>query len=66
MATFILWLILFIVSWPLALLVLVAYPVLWLLLLPFRLVGLAFDGLFSMLGGLLRLPGRLLSGPGRA
>jgi hypothetical protein len=65
-ATFILWLILFIISWPLALLVLVAYPLVWLLLLPFRLVGLAFDGVFSFLGGLLRLPGRLLSGPRQA
>jgi len=66
MTTFILWLILFIVSWPLALLVLVLYPFVWLLLLPFRLVGLVFDGLFGFLGGLLRLPGRLLSGPQRA
>lgn len=65
MATFILWLILLIVSWPLALLVLVAYPLLWLLLLPFRLIGVAFDGLFAFLRGLLRLPGRLLGGPQR-
>lgn len=65
MATFILWLLLLVISWPLALLVLVLYPLIWLLLLPFRLVGLAFDGLFAFLGGLLRLPGRLLSGPQR-
>ncbi|MDH3404982.1 MAG: hypothetical protein OES32_19215 [Acidobacteriota bacterium] len=66
MATFILWLLLFLVSWPLALLVLVLYPLVWLLLLPFRLVGIACEGVFSLLGGLLRLPGRLLKGPQRA
>lgn len=66
MATFILWLILLIVSWPLALLVLLLYPVIWVLLLPFRLVGVVFDGFFAFLRGLLRLPGRLLSGPQRA
>jgi hypothetical protein len=66
MVGFILWLLLFVVSWPLALLVLVLYPVVWLLLLPFRLVGIAFEGLFGLLRGLLTLPGRLLSGPRRA
>jgi len=66
MVTFILWLLLFIVSWPLALLVLVLYPLIWLLLLPFRLVGVVFEGLFAFLKGILLLPGRLLSGPSRA
>lgn len=66
MATFILWLILLIVSWPLALLVLILYPFVWLLLLPFRLVGIVFTGLFGLLRALLTLPIRLLSGPQRA
>ncbi len=66
MATFILWLILLIVSWPLALLVLILYPFVWLVLLPFRLLGVVFDGVFSFLRGLLTLPGRLLRGPQRA
>ena len=65
MATFILWLILLIVSWPLALLVLILYPFVWLLLLPFRLVGIVFTGLFGLLRALLTLPIRLLSGPQR-
>lgn len=66
MATFILWLILLIFSWPLALLVLILYPFVWLLLLPFRLVGIVFTGLFGLLRALLTLPIRLLSGPQRA
>ncbi len=66
MATFILWLILLIFSWPLALLVLILYPFVWLLLLPLRLVGIVFTGLFGFLRALLTLPARLLSGPQRA
>ncbi len=66
MKTFILWLLLFIVSWPIALLALVLYPFVWLLLLPFRLLGIAVDGVFGLLRGILRLPGRLLAGPRRA
>lgn len=66
MATFILWLILLVFSWPLALLVLILYPFVWLLLLPFRLVGIVFTGLFGFLRALLTLPVRLLSGPQRA
>ena len=66
MATFILWLILLIFSWPLALLVLILYPFVWLVLLPFRLVGIVFDGLFGFLRALLTLPARLLRGPQRA
>jgi hypothetical protein len=60
MVGLILWVLLFLVSWPLALLVLVLYPFVWLLLLPFRLVGVVFDGLFHFLRALLTLPGRLL------
>lgn len=60
MATFLLWLLLFIVCWPLALLALVAYPLVWLLLLPFRLLGIAVEGVFAFLKAVLFLPARLL------
>jgi hypothetical protein len=60
MATFLLWLLLFIVCWPLALLALVLYPLVWLLLLPFRLLGIAFEGIFAFLKAILFLPARLL------
>jgi len=60
MFTFLLWLILFVLCWPLAILALILYPVLWLLTLPFRLVGIAVDGVFSFLGALLTLPARML------
>ena len=63
MAAFLLWLLLFIVCWPLALLALVLYPIVWLLLLPFRLVGIAVDGVFGLLAAILRLPARLMCGP---
>jgi hypothetical protein len=63
MAAFLLWLLLFIVCWPLALLALVLYPIVWLLLLPFRLVGIAVEGVFKLLGAILLLPARLLCGP---
>jgi len=62
MVTFLLWLLLFVVSWPLALLALVLYPIVWLLLLPFRLVGIAVGGVFAFLKALLFLPARLLGG----
>ena len=60
MWTFLLWLTLFVICWPLALLALVLYPFVWLLLLPFRLVGLAVDGVFAFLKALVFLPARLL------
>ncbi|HEX9798801.1 MAG TPA: hypothetical protein VGC00_01395 [Thermoanaerobaculia bacterium] len=62
MLTFLLWLLLFVVSWPLALLALVLYPLVWLLLLPFRLVGIAVGGMLAFLKALLYLPARLLGG----
>jgi hypothetical protein len=65
MLTFILWCILFILCWPLALLVLVLYPFVWLLLLPFRILGMAVDGVLKFLWALLTLPMRLLRTPGR-
>ncbi len=61
MFTFLLWLILFVCCWPLALLALVLYPIVWLLLLPFRLVGIAVDGVFELLKAILYLPVRLLN-----
>jgi len=63
MMTFLLWLLLFILCWPLALLALVLYPIAWLLLLPFRLLGVAVEGVFSLLKAILFLPARLLGGP---
>ena len=58
--TFLLWLLLLIVCWPLALLALIVYPFVWLLLLPFRLVGIAVDGVFSFLKAVVMLPSRVL------
>jgi hypothetical protein len=66
MWTFILWLILLVVAWPLALLALVLYPIVWLLLLPFRLIGITVDAVFKFLHSILLLPSRVLRGPVRA
>ena len=63
MAAFLLWLILFILCWPLALLALIAYPFVWLILLPFRIVGIAVGGVLALLSALFFLPIRLLRGP---
>jgi hypothetical protein len=57
-----LWLILFVICWPLAILALVLYPLIWLLLLPFKLVGIAVEGVFELLRAILLLPSRLLKG----
>lgn len=65
MWTFLAWCILLILCWPIALLALLLYPVVWLLLLPFRLIGIAVDGVFEFLKAILLLPARLLGG-GRA
>jgi hypothetical protein len=63
MVKFLLWCILLILCWPLALLALVAYPIVWLLLIPFRLVGIAVDGVLALVGAVVRLPARVLGGP---
>ena len=63
MASFFLWCILLIICWPLALLALVAYPFVWLLLLPVRIVGIAVTGVFELLRAILFLPVRVLRGP---
>lgn len=62
MLTFILWLLLLVFCWPLALLALVLYPLVWLVLLPFRLIGIAVGGAFALLHALIMLPSRALGG----
>jgi hypothetical protein len=54
------WCLLFVLCWPLALLALVLWPLVWLLTLPFRLIGITFDALFALIRGVLMLPARLL------
>ena len=63
MFTFLLWCILFILCWPLALLAVVLFPIVWLITLPFRLVGIAVHGVFALLAALFFLPVRILRGP---
>ncbi len=60
MFTFVLWCILFILCWPLALLALIAYPIVWLLLLPFRILGIAVNGALSLVWAIVTLPARLI------
>jgi hypothetical protein len=60
---FLLWCVLLVLCWPLALLALVAYPLVWILLIPFRLVGLAVDGVLGLLRAMVMLPARLVGGP---
>jgi hypothetical protein len=62
MVKFLLWLLLAIVSLPLALLALILYPIVWLLSLPFRLVGVSVKAVFELIEAIIRLPARLLSG----
>jgi hypothetical protein len=62
---FLLWLILFVLCWPLALLALVLYPIVWLLLLPFRLIGITVTAVFELFKAVIMLPARLLRGPTR-
>ena len=62
MIKFLLWCILLVICWPLALIAVIAYPLVWILLLPFRLVGIAVDGVIGLLRGIVMLPVRLVSG----
>jgi len=62
MVGFLVWLVLLVFCWPLALLALVLYPIAWLLLLPFRLVGITVTAVFELLGAILMLPARVLRG----
>ena len=65
MLRFLLWCLLLFFCWPLALLALVLYPIVWLILLPFRFVGVAFDGALDLLKAIFMLPARVLRGPAR-
>ena len=64
MLGFVLWLLLLIICWPLALLALVLYPLAWLILLPFRLIGIGVEGVFELLRAIVMLPARVLGGGG--
>jgi len=66
MVKFLLWLILLVICWPLAIAALFLYPVVWVLLLPFRLVGITADALFRFIRALFLFPARVLGAPGRA
>jgi hypothetical protein len=59
MIKFLLWCLLFFFCWPLALVALVLYPLVWLILLPFRIVGIAVEGVLELVKGIIFLPGRL-------
>ncbi len=59
---FLLWFILLVLCWPLAIIALVLYPFVWLITLPFRLIGIAVDGVFALLRSIVMLPARLLRG----
>jgi hypothetical protein len=63
--TFLLWCLLFVLCWPLALFALVLYPIVWLLLLPFRLIGIAVQGVLELVWAAVMLPARLLTAPFR-
>jgi hypothetical protein len=60
MIKFLLWCILFVLCWPLALLALILYPLVWLVLLPFRILGIAVSGILELIAAIIRLPARLL------
>jgi hypothetical protein len=66
MFSFLLWCILLVLCWPLALLALVLYPLVWLVLLPFRIVGIAVGGVLELVKGIIFLPARILRGRVRA
>jgi hypothetical protein len=62
MIKFLLWCLLFIFCWPLALMALLLYPLVWIILLPFRILGIAVEGVLELVKGIILLPGRLLRG----
>ena len=66
MFTFLVWLVVLFFCWPLALLALVLYPIVWLLLLPFRILGIAVEGVLELVKAIIFLPARVLRGPRRA
>jgi hypothetical protein len=61
--TFLLWCVLLVLCWPLALLALILYPLVWLVLIPFRMLGIAVDGALGLLRAIVMLPARVLGGP---
>ncbi len=65
MLSFLLWCVLLFFCWPLALIVLVLYPVVWVLLLPLRIMGIAVEGVLELLKAIILLPSRILRGPSR-
>ena len=60
MITFLLWILLFVVCWPLALFAIIAYPIVWIILLPFRLFGIAVGGVLELIKSIIFLPARIL------
>ena len=62
LAAFLLWLLLLVLCWPLALIALILYPLVWLILLPFRLLGIAVDGVLELVRAVVMLPARVLRG----
>ena len=65
MFTFLLWIIVLIFCWPLAILAIVLYPIVWLLLLPLRILGIAVEGVLELVKAIILLPARVLRGPRR-
>lgn len=65
MFTFLLWCVLFVVCWPLALVALILYPIVWLITLPFRIVGIAVGGVLELIRAIFYLPFRIMRGPSR-
>jgi len=63
MVGFLLWMVLLVLAWPLALLALLLYPIVWLVTLPFRLVGVSVRAVLDLFGAIIRLPARVLRGP---
>jgi hypothetical protein len=62
MISFLLWVLLFVICWPIALVALILWPVVWLIVLPFRLLGIAVEGVFQLLRAIILLPARVLGG----
>ncbi|HKC16680.1 MAG TPA: hypothetical protein VKC11_08240 [Steroidobacteraceae bacterium] len=65
MLNFLLWLLLLILCWPLALLALLLWPIVWVISIPFRILGIAFEGVFALLRSIVMLPARLVGGERR-
>jgi hypothetical protein len=61
--SFLIWCVLLVLCWPLALVALIVYPLVWIVLIPFRILGIAVDGVLGLISGIVMLPARLLRGP---